>query len=77
MAWRRMVVHGLGLKFGVYSDAGTKTCQGRPGSLTFEKIDAQSYASWGAYPPPVLGMCCGPFLIRVARDRVRCGLPEV
>eukprot|EP00475_Leptophrys_vorax_P028686 TRINITY_DN416_c0_g1_i2.p1 TRINITY_DN416_c0_g1~~TRINITY_DN416_c0_g1_i2.p1 ORF type:complete len:427 (-),score=77.94 TRINITY_DN416_c0_g1_i2:57-1160(-) len=40
-------LHSQGLKFGVYSDAGTKTCAGRPGSLTFEKIDAETYASWG------------------------------
>jgi alpha-galactosidase len=26
-------LHERGLKLGVYSDAGTKTCQGRPGSL--------------------------------------------
>src|SRR5579862_96609 len=26
-------IHSLGLKFGVYSDAGTKTCAGRPGGL--------------------------------------------
>jgi alpha-galactosidase len=25
--------HSLGLLFGLYSSAGTKTCQGRPGSL--------------------------------------------
>ncbi len=25
-------VHSKGLKFGLYSDAGTETCQGRPGS---------------------------------------------
>lgn len=40
-------VHSKGLKFGVYSDAGTNTCAGRPGSLGFETIDAQSYAKWG------------------------------
>jgi len=40
-------VHSLGLKFGVYSDAGNQTCAGRPGSLGFETIDAASYASWG------------------------------
>jgi len=39
-------VHSLGLLFGLYSDAGTKTCGGRPGSLHFEKQDAASYASW-------------------------------
>lgn len=39
-------VHSLGLKFGLYSDAGTETCAGRPGSLNFEKNDANTYASW-------------------------------
>ncbi|HET6319340.1 MAG TPA: glycoside hydrolase family 27 protein, partial [Chloroflexota bacterium] len=40
-------VHARGLKFGLYSDAGTKTCQGRPGSHGFETQDAQQYAAWG------------------------------
>jgi len=40
-------VHSKGLKFGIYSDRGTKTCAGRPGSQDFEKIDARTYASWG------------------------------
>lgn len=40
-------VHTLGLKFGLYSDAGTHTCAGRPGSLGHEEIDAKTYASWG------------------------------
>ncbi len=40
-------VHGRGLKFGLYSDAGTKTCQGRPGSHGFETQDARKYAEWG------------------------------
>jgi alpha-galactosidase len=40
-------VHAKGLKFGVYSDAGTKTCQGRPGSRGYEYQDARTYASWG------------------------------
>jgi alpha-galactosidase len=40
-------VHDKGLKFGVYSDAGTKTCQGRPGSHGFESKDAPQYAAWG------------------------------
>lgn len=29
-------VHSKGLKFGLYSDAGTKTCQGRPGGYGYE-----------------------------------------
>jgi len=40
-------VHGLGLKFGLYSDAGTMTCARRPGSRGYEQLDAQSYANWG------------------------------
>ncbi|KAF5370766.1 hypothetical protein D9758_001833 [Tetrapyrgos nigripes] len=40
-------VHDLGLKFGLYSDAGTQTCAGFPGSLGNEDIDATTFASWG------------------------------
>jgi alpha-galactosidase len=40
-------VHAKGLKFGIYSCAGIKTCGGRPGSRGHEYQDALSYASWG------------------------------
>jgi alpha-galactosidase len=40
-------LHSMGLKFGVYSSAGTYTCEGRAGGLGYETIDAQDYASWG------------------------------
>ncbi len=40
-------VHSKGLKFGIYSSAGTKTCQGLPASLDHEKQDAASFAEWG------------------------------
>ncbi len=40
-------VHSKGLKFGIYSDAGTATCQGRPGGRGHEFQDARTYASWG------------------------------
>jgi len=40
-------VHSKGLRFGIYTDAGTKTCQGRPGSYGYEEQDARTYASWG------------------------------
>jgi alpha-galactosidase len=40
-------VHSKGLKFGIYSDAGTKTCAGRPGSRGYEFQDARQYAVWG------------------------------
>jgi alpha-galactosidase len=40
-------VHSKGLKFGIYTDAGTKTCQGRPGTYGYEEQDARTYAEWG------------------------------
>jgi len=40
-------VHSKGLKFGIYSDAGRKTCGGRPGSQGYEYQDALTYARWG------------------------------
>lgn len=40
-------VHAKGLKFGIYSDAGTGTCENRPGSRGYEFQDARQYAAWG------------------------------
>ena len=40
-------IHGKGLKFGIYSDAGVLTCGGRPGSAGHEFQDAYQYAAWG------------------------------
>ncbi|RST30615.1 glycoside hydrolase family 27 protein [Sphingomonas ginkgonis] len=40
-------VHARGLQFGIYSDAGAKTCGGRPGSQGHEYQDALQYARWG------------------------------
>src|SRR3954453_9783637 len=40
-------VHAKGLKFGIYTSAGTKTCQNRPGTFGHEEQDARTYASWG------------------------------
>jgi len=45
--WLADYVHSKGLKIGIYSDAGTKTCGGRPGSLGHEYQDALQYALWG------------------------------
>lgn len=39
-------IHSKGLKFGIYSCAGTQTCQQRPGSRGYEFQDARTYASW-------------------------------
>jgi alpha-galactosidase len=40
-------VHARRLELGLYSDAGWKTCGGRPGSRGHEYQDALTYAAWG------------------------------
>ncbi|GGU99034.1 hypothetical protein GCM10010211_78040 [Streptomyces albospinus] len=42
-------VHARGLKFGIYTSAGTKTCDtdGFPGGLGHERSDARQFADWG------------------------------
>ena len=40
-------IHSKGMKFGIYSDAGEKTCGGQAGSLGHEETDADTFASWG------------------------------
>ena len=53
-------IHSQGLKFGIYSCAGSHTCAGKPASYGYEEIDAQTFAEWGVdflkydfcYAPP-------------------------
>jgi alpha-galactosidase len=40
-------VHSKGLKIGIYSSPGPKTCAGYEGSFGHEVEDAQTYAAWG------------------------------
>ncbi len=40
-------IHSKGLKFGMYSCAGTLTCAGYPSSYGYEFIDAKTFAEWG------------------------------
>jgi alpha-galactosidase len=40
-------IHSKGLKFGIYSGPGEKTCGGYAGSLGHEAQDAKMYAEWG------------------------------
>jgi alpha-galactosidase len=40
-------VHAKGLKFGIYSSPGPKTCAGYEGSYGHEDQDAKTYAAWG------------------------------
>jgi len=40
-------MHSKGVQFGTYSDEGTKTCGGYPGSKGYEGDDAKTFAAWG------------------------------
>jgi alpha-galactosidase len=40
-------IHSRGLKFGIYSSPGPKTCAGYEASYGHEEQDAKTYASWG------------------------------
>lgn len=47
MAYVADTLHKMGLKFGIYSDAGMYTCGGYQGSLGREMQDAKTLAEWG------------------------------
>ncbi len=47
MKWLGDYIHSKGLRFGIYEDAGYKTCQGAAGSYGHFQADADQYASWG------------------------------
>ena len=40
-------VHSQGLKLGIYSSPGPKTCAGYEGSFQHEEQDARTWAAWG------------------------------
>jgi alpha-galactosidase len=40
-------VHSKGIKFGMYSCAGLRTCANYPGSFDHEFLDARTFAEWG------------------------------
>ena len=40
-------IHDKGLKFGMYSCAGQRTCADYPGSFDHEFLDAKTFAEWG------------------------------
>jgi alpha-galactosidase len=77
-------VHGKGLKIGLYSSPGPKTCAGYEASYKHEDQDAQRYADWGfdylkydwcsygqLVPHPTHQQLMDPYLVmRAALDKV-------
>ena len=47
MAWLAGQMHALGLRFGIYTAIGARTCQSLPGSWGHYEQDAATFASWG------------------------------
>ena len=47
MRWLGEEIHRRGMRFGLYTCAGTRTCQGYPASRGNEARDARRFASWG------------------------------
>jgi alpha-galactosidase len=47
MPWLAEQIHALGLRFGVYTAIGSRTCQGLPASWGHYDQDAKTFASWG------------------------------
>ena len=47
LSWLADTIHKLGLKQGIYTDAGTNTCAGFFGSYNNETTDANTYVKWG------------------------------
>lgn len=47
MAWLAEQIHRRGLRFGLYTCAGSRTCQGYPASRGCEARDAKRFALWG------------------------------
>lgn len=47
MAYLADALHKKGLKFGMYSCCGTRTCAGYPASFEHEFEDARQFAQWG------------------------------
>jgi alpha-galactosidase len=59
-------VHSKGLKLGIYSSPGPKTCAGYEGSYAHEEQDAQTYSSWASISSSTT---CAVWKVRATRLR--------
>lgn len=66
----------MGLKLGIYSDAGATTCAGYPGSLLHEETDAQTWAEWGVDCKFVLDLSIGEKLMSSDLKYDNCAVPD-
>ena len=61
--------HALGLKVGIYSGPGAKTCQRWEASYGHERADADQYAKWG-FDLLKYDMCSGSEVYQIMKDRI-------
>ncbi|KAG0650012.1 putative alpha-galactosidase A [Hyphodiscus hymeniophilus] len=47
LPWLTSYLKSLGFQAGIYTDAGLKSCGGYPGAHGYERLDAETFASWG------------------------------
>ena len=57
-------IHSRGLKFGIYTSAGVKTCMSLEGSYGYEAQDAKLFAAWGVDFVKVDWCCTNPKYLR-------------
>jgi alpha-galactosidase len=69
-------IHNLGLKYGIYSSPGPRTCQNLEGTYQHERIDAQSWAEWGVDYVKYDWCSYGEIANRQARARVGTNAPS-
>ena len=62
-------IHGKGLKVGIYSSPGVKTCQDMAGSYGHEGADADQYAKWG-FDLLKYDLCSGGVYLKRLKSRV-------
>ena len=73
--------HAHGMKFGIYSCAGYRTCANKPGSYDHEFLDAETFASWDVdylkydfchFPVHIHELCCD-YYRRMGTALANCG----
>lgn len=69
-------IHSFGLKAGIYSSPGPRTCQNYTGSFGYERIDAQQYAEWG-FDLLKYDLCSGRVTLMQLQKALPAGSPEI
>ncbi|MFZ5829704.1 MAG: putative Ig domain-containing protein [Planctomycetota bacterium] len=69
-------IHSFGLKAGIYSSPGPRTCQNFIGSFGYEREDAEQYAAWG-FDLLKYDLCSGRVTLAQLQRALPAGSPEI